>query len=130
MSSSVLDASALLAYLRDEPGGERVLSAILSGAVMSTANFAEVGTWFMRNGADEPYVRDLRKQLVFTLTPVDDDLAIRAAALEPITRAQGLSLGDRFCLALAARLGVAAVTADRLWQPAAAQAGIQINLIR
>ena len=43
MPGSVLDASALLAYLRKEPGGERVLEAIVAGdAVMATVNFSEV----------------------------------------------------------------------------------------
>ena len=96
VAGSVLDASAFLAYLRNEPGGDRVLRAILTGqAVMSTANFAEVATWFARNGADEPFIRSLRDRLVFPLVPVDDDLAIRAALLEPLTRASGLGLGDR-----------------------------------
>ena len=73
VAGSVLDASALLAYLRNEPGGDRVLRAILTGqAVMSTANFAEVATWFARNGADEPFIRSLRDRLVFPLVPLDD----------------------------------------------------------
>jgi ribonuclease VapC len=131
VAGSVLDASALLAYLRNEPGGDRVPRAILTGqAVMSTANFAEVATWFARNGADESFIRSLRDRLVFPLVPLDDDLAIRAALLEPLTRASGLGLGDRICLALAGRLGVPAVTADRPWTGPAAQAGITLELIR
>jgi PIN domain nuclease of toxin-antitoxin system len=38
--------------------------------------------------------------------------ALTAAALHPLTVSKGLSLGDRACLALAQRLGVAAMTAD------------------
>jgi ribonuclease VapC len=130
-AGSVLDASALLAYLRKEPGGEHVLQAILAGgAVMATVNFSEVATWFVRNGADEVYVRSLRSRLAFPLVPVDDDLAVRAALLEPLGRAAGLGLGDRTCLALAARLSVPAVTADRPWASPAAQAGIALDLIR
>ena len=93
VAGSVLDASAFLAYLRNEPGGDRVLRAIRTGqaVIMSTANFAEVATWFARNGADEPFIRSLRDRLVFPLVPVDDDLAIRAALLEPLTRASGLA---------------------------------------
>ena len=62
--------------------------------------------------------------LVFPLVAVDDDLAIRAALLEPLTRASGLGSGDRICLALAGRLGVPAVTADRPWTGPAAPAGV------
>lgn len=130
-ADSVLDASALLAYLRKESGGERVLRAILTGrAVMATVNFGEVATWFVRHGADEAFVRRLRERLAFPLVPVDDDLAVRAARLEPLTRASGLGLGDWVCLALAARLGVPAVTADRPWAGPAAQAGVALDLIR
>jgi PIN domain nuclease of toxin-antitoxin system len=130
-AGSVLDASALLAYLRKEPGGERVLRAILAGgAVMATVNFGEVAAWFVRNGADETFVRSLRSRLAFPLVPVDDDLAVRAALLEPATRASGLGLGDRTCLALAGRLGVPAVTADRPWAGPAARVGVTLDLIR
>ena len=131
MAASVLDASALLTYLRKEPGGERVLAAILAGgAIMATVNFGEVATWFVRNGADEVFLRSLRSRLAFPLVPVDDDLAIRAALLEPLGRVAGLGLGDRTCLALAKRLGVPAVTADRPWAGPAAKAGIALDLIR
>ncbi len=131
VTGSVLDASALLAYLRKEPGGERVLEAIVAGgAVMTTVNFAEVATWFTRNGADEAFVRSLRARLVFPLVPVDDDLAIRAALLVPLTRSVGLSLGDRLCLSLAARLKAPALTADRHWHEVAQVAGMSVELIR
>jgi PIN domain nuclease of toxin-antitoxin system len=130
-ADSVLDASALLAYLRKEPGGERVLRAILAGgAVMATVNFGEVATWFVRSGADEAYVRSLRSRLTFPLVPVDDDLAVRAALLEPLGRASGLGLGDRTCLDLTGRRGEPAVTADRPWARPAARAGVTLGLIR
>ena len=101
MSASVLDASALLAYLRAEPGADRVIAAIATGAAMTSLNFGEVAGWFVRQGADASYVRSLRAKLVFPLVPFDDDLAIRAALFLPATRSAGLSLGDRACLALA-----------------------------
>ena len=40
----VLDASAVLALLLEEPGEDRVTAAILAGAEMMTANFADVAT--------------------------------------------------------------------------------------
>ena len=130
MSASVLDASALIAYLRAEPGAERVLAAITAGTTMTTLNFGEVAGWFVRQGADEAYVRSLRARLVFPLVPFDDDLAIRAALLLPATRSAGLSLGDRACLALAWRSGISALTADQAWAGVADAIGVSINLIR
>ncbi len=130
MSSFVLDASALLAYLRAEPGADQVISAIATGASMTTLNFGEVAGWFIRQGADEAYVRSLRARLVFPLIPFDDDLAIRAALLLPSTRSAGLSPGDRACLALASRSGVPALTADRIWAEIAEAANVSVALIR
>ena len=77
-----------------------------------------------------PSCGGLHERPVFPLVPVDDDLALRAALIEPVTRALGLGLGDRLCLALAARLGVPAVTADRPWAGPAARAGVALDLIR
>lgn len=130
MARSVLDASALLAYLRQEPGWEQVLEAFTGAATMTTVNFGEVAGWLARNGADEAAVRGLRNGLVFPLTPVDDDLAIRAALLEPLTRPRGLGIGGRLCLALAARSNAVALTADAAWQQIAAEAGVEVQLIR
>ncbi|MDE4916083.1 type II toxin-antitoxin system VapC family toxin [Methylobacterium sp. 092160098-2] len=130
MACSVLDASALLAYLRQEPGWEQLLQAFTGTATMTTVNFGEVAGWMIRNGADEPAVRALRTGLVFPLTPVDDDLAIRAGLLEPLTRFKGLGIGDRLCLALAARSGAVALTANAAWQEIAKAAGVDVRLIR
>ncbi len=48
MSEVVLDASALLAYLFDEPGADMVSEALLAGDVMSTVNLSEVLTsWWI-----------------------------------------------------------------------------------
>ncbi len=41
MAVPVLDASALLAYLRGEPGAGVVCEAIAGGATISTVNLAE-----------------------------------------------------------------------------------------
>ena len=50
------------------------------------------------------------------------------AKLRPITKAQGLSLADRACLVLAARLGVPALTTDRTW--ADTEVDAEVKLIR
>jgi PIN domain nuclease of toxin-antitoxin system len=50
-----------------------------------------------------------------TVEPFTTADAIEAARLRPLTRAAGLSLGDRACLALARRQRAVALTADSAW---------------
>jgi PIN domain nuclease of toxin-antitoxin system len=57
-------------------------------------------------------------------------LALEAGAMVTVTRPKRLSEGDRACLALAAALGVPAVTADRPWADVADRLGVQVELIR
>jgi PIN domain nuclease of toxin-antitoxin system len=47
MAAAVLDASALLAMLRAEPGGAKVLAA-LDGSAISTVNLGEVVGYYAR----------------------------------------------------------------------------------
>jgi PIN domain nuclease of toxin-antitoxin system len=49
MSEVVLDASALLAFLKDEPGGSAVRH-LMPASVMSAINLAEVATVARRSG--------------------------------------------------------------------------------
>jgi ribonuclease VapC len=118
--SSVLDASALLAYLRDESGAEVVADAIAEGTAISTVNLSEVLSRAADRG-EEPVrlaqrMRD-RGLLdgAISIEPFTTDDALEVARLRPITRKQGLSLGDRACIALASRLDLPALTADVAW---------------
>jgi PIN domain nuclease of toxin-antitoxin system len=54
--------------------------------------------------------------------------ALIVAKLRPLTKALGLSLGDRTCLALAIERDCPAMTADRNW--AKLNIGVPIQLIR
>jgi ribonuclease VapC len=117
----VLDASALLAYLRDEPGAELVAEAIADGVVISTVNLAEVLSRCADRRADPAKIAAKLAQRglldgAITVEPFTTADAIDAARLRPLTRDVGLSLGDRACLALARRLGTPALTADTAWQ--------------
>lgn len=127
MAETVLDASALLALLGDEPGGGRV-TACLPEALMSAVNLAEVAGVLIRSGVPPVEARGLLDDLALTVIPFDEDHAHRAAALRPATRAAGLSLGDRACLALAQSRNLPALTADRAWGKL--KIGIRIEVIR
>jgi PIN domain nuclease of toxin-antitoxin system len=125
----VLDASALLALLLGEPGGARVGQALTDSA-MTTVNFAEVVGHYSRNGGRDAEIRAILDPLPVSLVPFDHEFAYQVGILLPVTRAAGLSLADRACLALARRLDVPALTADRAWQAIAEQAEVRVELIR
>lgn len=111
MPEAVLDASAVLALLQGEPGGETIES-IMPECVISTVNLSEVIAKLVENGVEgESAVRLTEAQ---PFRPVDHTLDL--ARITGALRAEGLSLGDRACLALALALGLPVFTADRAWQ--------------
>jgi PIN domain nuclease of toxin-antitoxin system len=108
----VIDASAALAFLLAERGADEVAPHLGAGW-MSAVNVAEVAQRCWRLGRDsEPY---LDRLLVAGVRFAETDLlaARLAADLERITRPYGLSLADRFCLALAMDRSLPILTADR-----------------
>ncbi len=129
MTRVVLDASALLAMLRAEPGGDKV-KAVLDGALLCTVNLAEIVSHYAKAGVSRPDIEDMLRPLPIRVVPVDAALSYEAGMLRPLTLPGGLSLGDRYCLALAKRDGVPAVTAERRWPDIAAAAGVAVTLIR
>lgn len=125
--SVVLDASAVIALLNDESGAEIVHDA-LEGALISAVNVLEVLTRLIDAGMPPEEAEGALAELALEVAPFDLPLAHRAAALRLPTRSEGLSLGDRACLALAAREQMAALTADRAWSRI--DAGCEVRLIR
>jgi ribonuclease VapC len=125
----VLDASAVLALLFEEPGAEVVRAQLRSG-VIGAANLAEVLAKLSDHGL--PAVEAARAVTILGLevAPMTEAQAGRSAELRPMTRGVGLSLGDRACLALAAELGAPALTADRGWDAVAGAAGVSVQVIR
>lgn len=126
-SAVVFDASALIAYLFDEPGAA-VVDRHLPGAIMSTVNYTEVLTRFARDGHALADVVAQIQTLSIELLPLDEELAVAAATFSATGRPHGLSLGDRVCLALAHHLDASALTADRAW--AELEVGVEVVLIR
>lgn len=123
----VLDASALLTMLFQEAGATSVADVIAEGAAVSTVNLSEVTAALFRHQRDADHIlRAVTAQV--TVEPFTTEDALAAAVLWAPSRAAGLSLGDRACLALAQRLGVPAVTADREW--ATVDLGITVQLVR
>lgn len=123
----VVDASALLAMLHAEPGGELVQEAVDQGT-MSTVNWSEVCQRALGRGVEVGGLRSDVESLGLEIVAFTVDDAERAATLWPTTRHLGLSFGDRACLALAYRLGLTALTADRGWLDL--DLGVHVEAIR
>ena len=128
MSEVVLDASAVLALLREEPGGDRVADHV-GRAAISAVNLQEVVKELLREGATVEAARPVLDELGLALHPHDEAAAYAAAALYPQTQRHGRGLGDRSCMALGLALGLPALTADWEWRHVEVE-GLVIELVR
>lgn len=126
--SCVLDASALLALLNHEPGGDAVDAAITAGALVGAVNFAEVVAKLDDSGLPAEAIREALDSLDLDVVDFDRELAFRTGLLRSATRRFGLSLADRACLALAQHYQVPALTADRAWR--GLPGDVSVRLIR
>lgn len=127
---SVLDASAIIALLKNEAGHEQVTEVIERGASVCTANLAEVVTVLIRDKLSRERIETVLDELPIATFDVTRDLAMEAGFYFALTHPYGLSLADRLCLALAARERQPAITADRSWAEAGKRIGVDVRLIR
>lgn len=126
---AVLDSSAIIALLLAEPGAD-IVNEHLPNAVMSAVNIAEVIGFFARRGVAGSETVRMLAPLRVGVFPADEALSWEAGDLVRLTAQAGLSLGDRYCLALARRLQEPAVTADRQWRNLTPELGVSVLLIR
>ena len=122
----VLDASALLAWLHRESGGELV-GTVLDGASISAVNWSEVIQKSLQKEVEVQGMLDEVTDLGLTVEPFTAAQAEQAARLWAQTRGSGLSLGDRACLALAMDRSAPVLTADRDW--ASLALGVEVQLL-
>ena len=130
--AGVLDASAVLAYLRDEPGADIVEQVIIRGAALSTVNLAEVCAKLNEHGvadADADVTATI-DDLDLVIEPFFREDAERTGTWRGPTRDRGLSLGDRACLALAYRLSAPALTTDHGWRDLQLPVAIDVVSLR
>ena len=127
MSEYVLDASAVLALLNQEPGHNKV-APLLSQSVLSSINLCEVLGKLIDAGIAASEANQTVGLLGMPIVPFDAVLALTTAELRTDTRSLGLSLGDRSCIALARNRDATADTAERLWSKL--KLGVPIEVIR
>lgn len=116
--------------LQREPGGELVVEMLAGDdrAVISAVNLAEVVTKLVERGASEGRLDLWRLEFQFRVIPFDETAAMAAGRLRSSTRAAGLSLGDRACLALGAAQECPVVTTDGIW--ATVSGDVEVVVIR
>jgi PIN domain nuclease of toxin-antitoxin system len=129
-ASAVVDASALLAFIFEEPTTDAV--DLLEGAAMSAVNLSEVLAKIAERGGNIDEAQQEIESLDIQIIPFDAVQAKLAAALRPMTRRLGLGLGDRACLALGNHLNAPILTADSAWKNlrGTAALSVAVRLVR
>jgi PIN domain nuclease of toxin-antitoxin system len=125
----LLDASAVLAALKREPGWERVIAATPEAAI-GAANWAEVIARLSESSDTTEVILEGVATLGMVVLPVDEIDGIAAGFMRQPTKAFGLSLGDRLCLAMANRRGLTVIASDRAFAMVSDAVQVEIELIR
>jgi ribonuclease VapC len=128
MNKIVLDASALLALLNQEPGSDALTPELLSAAAISTVNLAEVHGKLVARGLSPDDAWEAALGPIREAVPFTADHARLVGDLIAQTRQLGLSLGDRACLALGLALKAPIYTADKSWKKL--KLGVHTHIIR
>lgn len=128
MTSVVLDASAILALLNQEPGADQLTPDLILRSACSTVNVAEVQGRLLNGGLSPDQSWRAVQNSIGEAVPFTAAQAKKAGDLIMQTRPFGLSLGDRACLALALDMRAPVYTADRSWKDL--KVGVRIHLIR
>jgi ribonuclease VapC len=125
VAEAVLDASALIAFLRREPGADKV-AEVLANSCISAVNLAETLGKMVEHGKPLEATSYQVERLRIEVIPFDEEQARIAASLWKQTRSVGMSLGDRACISLALKTSLPAFTTEEAW----AKASLGINLVK
>jgi PIN domain nuclease of toxin-antitoxin system len=129
MTKVVLDASALLALIHGEPGQQIVAHAITEAAI-SSVNLSEVVAKLSERGVPPDRAKQIPLAFGLEIIPFHTEQAVLAGQLRASTRALGLSLGERCCLATAMSLNVPVLTTDMAWETLTDALGLVVHNIR
>jgi PIN domain nuclease of toxin-antitoxin system len=126
-SEIVIDASSALAFLLRERGWQDAAPFFAIG-VMSAVNYAEVVQRVRRAGGNPDRCLSLLLNEGIAMVEADLVTAHAAGELEALTRSQGISLADRFCLALAMQRRCPVLTTDKAWKNL--QLAVEVKFLR
>ncbi|MFM8454123.1 MAG: type II toxin-antitoxin system VapC family toxin [Gammaproteobacteria bacterium] len=129
MSKCVLDASVILALLNSEPGAKKAES-LIPKSIVSAVNVSEVSAELnSKLNIEISECKNILRTLCSEVYDFDFEQAILCSELKKQTKKQGLSLGDRACIALGIHLNLPIYTADKVWMQLDLK-NCDINLIR
>ena len=128
MSKIILDASALIALIKNETGAS-IVEGLLGQVVMSSINVSEVASVLLESEMNSQEAQECLLPLISIIIPFDEEQAFYTAELRKHTKNQGLSLGDRACISLGIKMNLPVYTADRIWKNIRLD-NVEINLIR
>lgn len=126
MNKIVLDASAILAIIKGEPGAEKLSPQLLANATASTVNLAEVQTKLVNSGWSPAQAWEDATSPIREIISFDSKQARIAGNLASDTKHLGLSLGDRACLALGLALDAPVYTTERIWKQLKLDVGVHV----
>ncbi len=125
----MLDASAILAFVKDERGADLVDEWLRDrDGILGSVNLAESVSKLVDDGWPAQLIQTGIAATGAQPVPFLVEDAYIAGLLRERTRHRGLSLGDLAGLALALRLGAPALTADRSWEDL--DVGVEVVLVR
>jgi PIN domain nuclease of toxin-antitoxin system len=110
----ILDTSALIALLQNEPGSEIVRDK-LNSSLISSVSLCELVAFLSKNQIEEEDIEEIIKNIVPDVVDFNADISILGGKLIKVTQNYGLSLGDRACIATGIHYGLQIYTADKIW---------------
>ena len=122
----VIDSSALIAFVKNEPGADRV-EVMIGESIVSIVVLTECLSKLALQGFDPEATKARLLAAGLRVEPFGDSNMPAVIALHRLAR-QNISLADRFCLALALDQRLPVLTGDRPW--AALGLPLEIELIR
>ena len=121
---SVIDASTVLAFCNQEPGGTEARTK-MRGGLISAVNLSEVYQKSIERGKLR-----LAQAIVGTasleIIPFSESRALMAAEIHGATKGLGISFADRACLALGIIEGFPIIAGDRKWLDLSIDATVEL----